>query len=127
MQLDSWDSEDQNNTGISIFESWNYQEIKIFRDQARVQRNISMDWMVNRSIVPNVRVIFNIGDRVVRRVFLDNNRNTRRRELNDNIYFGIYRVSNIDENENITITSKGNLEFIINDVSIRDLRKLYDY
>ncbi|KAG0438885.1 hypothetical protein DMUE_2816 [Dictyocoela muelleri] len=92
MQLDSWDSEDQNYTGISIVESYNYQEIKKFRDKARVQRNISMDRMVNRSMWPNDRVIFYIRDRVVRRVFLDNNRNTRRRVLNDNIDFGIYVV-----------------------------------
>lgn len=81
-----------------------------------------MDRMVRNSAWPNDETVFFEGERVVRRVFTDNNRNTRRRGLLEHYDFSTYVIISVENRIAVIIRESDNE--IIEGVPCRDLRKV---
>ncbi|KAG0428928.1 KRAB-A domain-containing protein 2, partial [Dictyocoela muelleri] len=104
-----------------IYNAWNINEIDNIRSRAIYNSDIAGERMVERSMWPNDTIPMIIGQKVIRRVHLDNNRTTRRMALYDHLDSTVYTIISFNNIGNATIRSDDDQNIIITNVLTRDL------
>ncbi|KAG0418757.1 hypothetical protein DMUE_6394 [Dictyocoela muelleri] len=97
------------------------------RDLSVLNTDISVDRMIRRSMWNNDISALTIGRRVIRRVHIDSNVNTRPMPLFEHLDTQVYVITDINHNHNLaSLNAIDDPEIVLISVPLRDLAILED-